>query len=46
MKEGTEVRLIGIDESYNSWEEIKEFYDLLDRHYGINFNSSETRPKA
>jgi hypothetical protein len=46
MKAGTEVRLININETYSSWEEIKEFYDLLDRHYGINFNDSPTRPKA
>ena len=46
MNPGTEVRLININETYNTWEEIKEFYDLLDRHYGINFNDSPTRPKA
>lgn len=46
MKPGTEVRLININETYDSWEEIKEFYDLLDRHYGINFNDSPIRPKA
>lgn len=46
MKAGTEVRLININETYSSWEEIKDFYDLLDRHYGINFNDSPTRPKA
>lgn len=46
MKAGTEVRLININETYSSLEEIKEFYDLLDRHYGINFNDSPTRPKA
>lgn len=46
MKAGTEVRLININETYTSWEEIKEFYDLLDRHYGINFNDSPIRPKA
>ena len=46
MKAGTEVRLININETYSSWEEIKEFYDLLDRHYGINFNDSPIRPKA
>ncbi len=46
MKSGTRVRLININETYGSWEEIKEFYDLLDRHYGINFNNSLTEPKA
>ena len=46
MNPGTEVRLININETYSSWEEIKEFYDLLDRHYGINFNDSPIRPKA
>lgn len=56
MKPGTEVRLININETYEdievdgriktACEQIKEFYDLLDRHYGINFNNSPTRPKA
>ena len=56
MKEGTEVRLININETYEdtyvdgklvpAWEQVKEFYDLLDRHYGINFNDSPVRPKA
>ena len=56
MKEGTEVRLININETYEdtyvdgklvpAWEQVKKFYDLLDRHYGINFNDSPVRPKA
>ena len=56
MKAGTEVRLININETYvdtvvdgktvKAWEQVKEFYDLLDRHYGINFNDSPERPKA
>lgn len=56
MKAGTQVRLININETYEdtyvngtlvkAWEQVKEFYDLLDRHYGINFNNSSTKPKA
>ena len=46
MKAETEVRLIGIDETYSSWREIEEFYNLLDRHYGIKVGDSDEKPKA
>ena len=45
MKDNTEVRLIGINENYNSYEEIKHFYDLLDTKKGVTFEG-ETVDKA
>jgi hypothetical protein len=35
MKPNTAVRLIGINETYNSYEEIKRFYDILDTKKGL-----------
>ena len=46
MKPGTRVRLYNINETYASWEELSEFYDLLDRHYGIKTSSGAEEPKA
>ena len=46
MKPGTEVRLIGIDETFETWEEIEAFYAILDQHPGINFSDEEVAPKA
>ena len=45
MKDNTEVRLIGINEKYNTYEEIKHFYDLLDTKKGVTFDG-ETTDKA
>lgn len=45
MKDNTEVRLIGINETYNSYDEIKHFYDLLDTKKGVTFDG-ETVDKA
>jgi hypothetical protein len=45
MKPNTEVRLIGINETYNSYEEIKHFYDILDTKKGKTADS-ETVDKA
>ena len=45
MKKDTRVSLIGINETYNSWEEVKEFYDLLDRHHGIDKTNSGRIPE-
>lgn len=35
MKANTAVRLIGINENYNSYSDIKKFYDLLDTKKGL-----------
>ena len=45
MKDNTEIRLIGINETYNSYDEIKHFYDLLDTKKGVTFDG-ETVDKA
>ena len=37
MKDGTEVRLIGINEHYDSWENIEEFYNLLKALFIFSF---------
>ena len=45
MKPNTAVRLIGINETYNSYEEIKRFYDMLDTKKGLTADG-ETTEKA
>jgi ribosomal protein L15 len=45
MKPNTAVRLIGINETYNSYEEIKHFYDILDTKKGLTADG-ETVDKA
>ena len=45
MKPNTAVRLIGINEIYNSYEEIKHFYDILDTKKGLTADG-ETTEKA
>ena len=50
MKPGTQVSLMGINETYEDievdgvliegWKQIEEFYDLLDRHKGIDKDGS------
>lgn len=45
MKPNTAVRLIGINETYNSYEEIKRFYDILDTKQGLTADG-ETTEKA
>lgn len=45
MKPNTAVRLIGINETYNSYEEIKHFYDTLDTKKGLTADG-ETTEKA
>ncbi len=45
MKPNTAVRLIGINETYNSSEEIKHFYDILDTKKGLTADG-ETTEKA
>jgi len=35
MQPNTAVRLIGINENYNSYEEIAHFYSLLDTKKGL-----------
>lgn len=45
MKADTQVSLMGINETYGSWEEIKEFYDYLDRHRGIDKTGSGRIPE-
>lgn len=37
MKYNSAVRIIGMDESYESWEEIKAFYELLDTMSGLDY---------
>lgn len=36
MKYNSAVRIIGMDERYGSWEEIKAFYELLDTMSGLD----------
>lgn len=36
MKPNRKIRLIGINEHYAQWEDIREFYNVLDRHQGLN----------
>ena len=45
MKPNTAVRLIGINETYNSYEEVKRFYDILDTKKGLTADG-ETTEKA
>jgi hypothetical protein len=45
MKPNTAVRLIGINETYNSYEEIAHFYDILDTKKGLTADG-ETVVKA
>ena len=45
MKPNTAVRLIGINETYNSYEEVKHFYDTLDAKKGLTADG-ETTEKA
>ena len=45
MKPNTAVRLIGINETYNTYEEIKHFYDILDNKKGLTADG-ETVNKA
>lgn len=45
MRDNTTVRLIGINENYNTYEEIKHFYDLLDTKKGLTADG-ETVEKA
>ena len=42
MKPNTAVRLIGINETYNSYEEIKRFYDILDTKKGLTADGEIT----
>lgn len=37
MKSNSAVRIIGMDERYESWEEIKAFYELLDQMSGLDY---------
>ena len=37
MKYNSAVRIIGMDERYESWEEIKAFYELLDQMSGLDY---------
>lgn len=36
MKYNSAIRIIGMDERYGSWEEIKAFYELLDKMSGLD----------
>jgi hypothetical protein len=36
MKYNSAVRIIGMDERYESWEDIKAFYELLDKMSGLD----------
>lgn len=40
MKEGTAVCLLGINETYDSYEDIIEFYNDLDKHCGVDITNS------
>ena len=42
MKPNTAVRLIGINETYNSYEEVKRFYDILDAKKGLTADGEIT----
>ena len=42
MKPNTAVRLIGINETYNSYEEVKRFYDILDTKKGLTADGEIT----
>lgn len=37
MKYNSAIRIIGMDEKYNNWEEIKAFYKLLDNMSGLDY---------
>ena len=37
MKYNSAVRIIGMDEKYESWEDIKAFYELLDTMSGLDY---------
>ena len=36
MKYNSAVRLIGIDETYEKWEDLRDFYELLDTMQGLD----------
>ena len=44
MKEGTAICLLGINETFSSYTEIKQFYDELDKHCGVDITNSGIKP--
>ena len=43
MKYNSAIRIIGMDERYDTWEELAEFYSLLDKMSGLDYEGITTK---